>query len=158
MERRKAAGLFCKMNRQEMEHLLSMKFRRADQMLRRTMERKVKSTGVYSSQHRILMHLNCKPNCSQAELAEHLEISPAAIAVSIKKLEKGGYIRRETDVSDCRAYQVIVTAKGRQVIEQSISIFQEVEAEMFAGLDEEQMEQMSFFLEQMYRNLNEIKQ
>ena len=87
MERRRPLACL-EMLRQEMEHRLSVWFRKTDQMLRRKIERRVKKTGVYSGQHRILMHLNLRPNCSQAELAEWMEISPAAIAVSIKKLEK----------------------------------------------------------------------
>lgn len=139
--------------RQDMEHELSVKFRRADSALKRCIERRVKNTGVYRSQHRLLMHLNRKPNCSQVELAEHLEVSPAAIAVSIKKLEKGGYIRRETDESDNRVHQVIITDKGRQVIEKSIIMFQESETEMFAGFSADEMNELEDFLDRIYQNL-----
>lgn len=140
-------------NRQDTEHDLSMKFRRADTALKRSIERKVKNTGVYRSQHRLLMHLNRNPNCAQVELAQHLEVSPAAIAVSLKKLEKGGYIRRETDSSDNRVHQVVITEKGRQVIEKSIVMFQETESEMFAGFSAEEMELLDGFLERIYQNL-----
>ena len=145
------------MLRQEMEHRLSVWFRKTDQMLRRKIERRVKKTGVYSGQHRILMHLNLRPNCSQAELAEWMEISPAAIAVSIKKLEKGGYIQRRPDAADNRALQVIISPKGKAVIEQSIDIFQKVDEEMFAGFSEAELQQLEVFLERMYRNLEDKK-
>lgn len=46
--------------------------------------KKVNHTGVYQSQHRLLMHLNHHPNCSQIEIAREMEISPAAVAVSLK--------------------------------------------------------------------------
>lgn len=140
-------------NRQDIEHALSMKFRRADTALKRSIERRVKNTGVYRSQHRLLMHLNRNPNCSQVELAQDLEVSPAAIAVSLKKLEKGGYIRRETDSCDNRAHQVIITEKGRQVIEKSIIMFQETEREMFVGFSAEEMMRLEEFLERIYQNL-----
>lgn len=136
-----------------MAHVLSLKFRRADAAFKRTIEKRVKDTGVYRSQHRLLMHLNMQPNCSQVMLAEQLEISPAAIAVSIKKLEKGGYIRRETDSSDSRVHQVTITTKGETVIEQSIKMFQEVEAQMFQDFSEEEKKQMEDFLERIYHNL-----
>lgn len=141
------------LDRIAIESVLSMKFRRADAAFKRLIERRVKDTGVYRSQHRLLMHLNCQPNCSQVELAEQLEVSPAAIAVSIKKLEKGGYIRRETDESDNRVHQVTITPKGEQVIQKSITMFQEVEAQMFAGFSDEEMERMGDFLERIYHNL-----
>lgn len=140
-------------NRETMQRELSMKFRRADATYKRVIEWRVRDTGVYRSQHRLLMHLNLQPNCSQVALADHLEISPAAIAVSIKKLEKGGYIRRETDENDNRVYQVTITERGRQVIQRSIAIFQEVEAQMFVGFSEEEMAQMEDFLDRIYHNL-----
>lgn len=156
-ERKAVGGARCGMDgesdRTFMERTASWKFRRADAALRRMFERRVKDTGVYNSQHRLLMHLSRQPNCSQAALAEQLEISPAAVAVSIKKLEKGGYIRRETDESDNRVHQVTITPKGEQVIQKSISMFQEVEAQMFCGFSDEEMVQVSDFLERIYHNL-----
>ncbi len=64
-------------------------FRRVDTMLRRYLDRKVCHTGVYPTQHRLLMELYRNPNCSQVGLAEKFDVSAAAIAVSLKKLEKG---------------------------------------------------------------------
>lgn len=142
-------------SRQEREHLLTGLFRRADRAFKRCIECRVKDTGVYRSQHRLLMHLSRMPNRCQAELARHLEISQAALTVSLQKLEKGGYIRRETDSTDGRVHQVVITEKGRRVIEQSNSMFLEEEAAMFAGFSEEEMEKMQEFLERINRNLGD---
>ena len=144
------------MNNGEMpvEHVLSMKFRRADNALKRAIELQVKDTGVYRSQHRMLMHLSRQPNCSQVELAEQLEVSPAAIAVSLKKLEKGGYIRRETDENDNRIHQVLITRKGKAVIEESFVMFRETERRMFEGFSEEEMNLLDCYLERIFRNLS----
>ena len=142
--------------------MLSMQFRGTDQLMKRSMESRVKKTGVYSSQHRILMHLKWmqvehQSNCTQVELAKKLEISPAAIAVSIKKLEKGGYIHREPDETDNRALQVSITEKGEQVVKQTLCIFRKMDEDMFAGFTDEELELLSGFLERMYRNLEEKK-
>lgn len=143
-----------KENRREaMARVAAWRFRRADFAFKRLIERRVKDTGVYRSQHRLLMHLSRQPNCSQTALAAHLEVSPSAIAVSIKKLEKGGYICRETDESDNRVHQVTITRKGEQVIQKSITMFQEVETQMFKDFSDEEMEQMDNFLERIYQNL-----
>lgn len=143
--------------RQEMERVTSMKFRRADRLIKRRIEWMVKDTGVYRSQHRILMHLHRQPNCSQVEIADFLDISPAAVAVSLKKLEKGGYICRETDENDNRVHQVTITAKGKQVIEKSFAIFQKVDRQMFLGFSDEEMEQMSGYLERIYQNFEAMQ-
>ena len=138
-----------------------MQFRRTDQIMKRSLDYRVKETGVYSGQHRILMNLKWmqmwRPNCTQAELAEKLEISPAAVAVSIKKLEKGGYIQREPDEADNRALQVTITPKGEQVIIQSLAIFQKMDSDLFNGFADDELELLSGFLERMYQNLEEKK-
>ena len=44
-------------------------------------------------------------NASQKELAEYLNVTAATVAVSVKKLEKGGYITRIVDQEDNRYQQ-----------------------------------------------------
>lgn len=99
------------------------------------------------------MHLNHHPNCSQVEIAREMEISPAAVAVSLKKLESGGYITRETTESDNRTHRVTITPKGRSVIEWSEQMFLETEKAMFEGFSEEEMQSLQQFFERIYENL-----
>lgn len=141
--------------RRELNHTLTTLFRRADRALKRRIELRVKDTGVYRSQHRLLMHLSWKPDSCQAELAKHLEISQAALTVSLQKLEKGGYIRRETNSADGRSHRMVITEKGQQLIARSISMFEEEEAGMFEGFTEEELVRLKGFLERINRNLGE---
>ena len=115
------------MERKELAHNSIRMFRRVDTMLRRYLDRKVCHTGVYPTQHRLLMELYRNPNCSQVGLAEKFDVSAAAIAVSLKKLEKGGYITRLADEADNRINQVSVTEKGKEVIHKSFLIFEETD-------------------------------
>lgn len=151
--RTKKRGIYLEDLRQEKEQQLYLKFRQINRTLKKTIVERVRHTGVYDSQHRLLMHLFDRPNCSQTELAEQLEISPAAVAVSIKKLEKGGYIRRAADKRDSRINQVEITEKGRQVFETSIQIFRKIDSLMFEGFSDMEMEQMGGFLDRMHQNL-----
>ena len=52
---------------------------------------------------------------AQRELAELLHISPAAVANSLKSLEKGGYIRRERG-RDARRNRVLLTPNRQQAV------------------------------------------
>ena len=98
------------------------------------------------------MILGKHPDCSQSAIAEKLEISPAAVAVSLKKLEKAGYISRQCDEADNRMNHVVVTPKGKEVINQSIIYFQEVEDAMFKDFSEEEMETMEKFFIRFIQN------
>ena len=87
-----------------------------------------------------------------------MEISPAAVAVSLNKLEKGGYIARRTDAEDHRSNRVSITDRGDQVISRSIQLFDEVEYGMFEGFTPEEMEQFNAFLQRIYRNLSRMQE
>lgn len=135
-------------------------FRRTDGLLRRCIGKKLMTLDetIYRSQHRLLMRLGKNPNCSQSELASSLEISPAAVAVSLGKLEKCGYIERETNAEDHRSNQVKITERGGRIICNSIRMFDEVEQRMFAGFSPEEIEQLYQLLQRAYDNLNQILQ
>ena len=123
-----------------------------DRTLKRSISKKVKKTGVFRSQHRLLMILGKHPDCSQTELAERLEISPAAVAVSLKKLEKSGFISRQCQENDNRVNQVVITEKGWKIIDLSTQYFKEMENAFLSDFSEEELKQLQSFLERMIKN------
>lgn len=136
----------------DLHHQIINLFRCTDQSLKRVIARKVEGTGLYRSQHRLLMILDRHPDSSQTAIAEKMEISPSAVAVTLKKLEKGGYISRQCQVQDNRVNEVVVTEKGREAINESIICFQEIEGAILDGFSEEELEQLKSFLKRMIEN------
>lgn len=123
-----------------------------DRTLKRSIAKKVEKTGVYRSQHRLLMILGKHPDCSQTELAERLEISPAAVTVSLKKLEKSGFISRQCQKNDNRVNQVVITEKGWEIIDQSVQYFKEMDKAFLKDFSLEELRQLEAFLEHMIKN------
>ena len=138
--------------RKDLQHKLINLFRLSDQTLKRVISKKVEDTGIYRSQHRLLMILGKHPDCSQTTLAEKLEISPAAVAVSLKKLERSGYISKQCNEEDNRENHVVVTEKGREAIDKSVMYFQEIEDALFDGFSEEELEQYMIFFKHFIEN------
>ncbi len=147
-------------DRMKLYHATADIFRKTDFMLRRCIGKKLRTLDdeIYRSQHCLLMNLGANPNCSQSELAAKLEISPAAVAVSLNKLEKGGYIARRTDADDHRSNRVSITDRGNQVISKSMLLFDEVEGGMFEGFSQEETEQFYGFLLRAYQNLSRMQE
>ncbi len=135
----------------ETTHLLL----KTQRMMNRLIEKKVAHTGVYKSQHRLLMMLAKNPNCSQNELAEKMDISPAAIAVSLKKLEKGNYIGKATAEIDNRVNEVFVTEKGEKIIRDSVKMFDEMDKHLYESFSESELFQMQDYLKRMNQSLQE---
>lgn len=121
-----------------------------------TISSRVRQTGVYRSQHQILMHIALNPDASQKDIARMLDVTTATIAVSLKKLEKGGYIRRVMDTADNRCNRLQVTEKGERVVDQSHKIFLQTEQEIFAGFSEEDFRHLEELLYRVYRNLERM--
>ena len=130
-------------------------FRKADQSFRRAIEKKVACTGVYRSQHQMLMNLGKNPDCSQMELAQKLDITPAAVTTTIKKLEREGYITRLVSEEDNRVNKLGITEKGQGIIAQSIRLFDEVEKKALKGFSEEELEALNDFVKRIRKNLEE---
>ena len=83
---------------------------------------------------------------------------PSALAVSLKKLEKGGYIRRSADISDERKKHMEITEAGSKVVSESHVMFQEIENQMFQGFSEEEIQIIHRYLNQIVDNLIEVQQ
>lgn len=90
---------------------------------------------------------------SQRELSDAMRISPASVAVSLKSLERGGYVEKLSDEKDQRRKAVRLTDKGRAALETCFSIFQGVDRRMLDGFTPEEMEQVRAFHLRMLRNL-----
>lgn len=134
-------------------HHLVEKFMRVVRSQKSVLERQLNNTGVFRSQHQILMYVADNPNASQKEIAKLYGVSSPTIAVSLKKLEKGGYIERIVDEKDNRFNQIRITEKGRTVVSASVRIFRHMENCMFEGFSEEEYKVMGDLLDRMYRNL-----
>ncbi|HWJ03616.1 MAG TPA: MarR family transcriptional regulator, partial [Verrucomicrobiae bacterium] len=65
--------------------------------------KRIGALDIGSGQYIFLMTLFRKGGISQEELSCYLRIDKGTTAKAIKKLEDGGYIKRETDLKDKRA-------------------------------------------------------
>ncbi len=118
-------------------------------------ERRLDEAGIPNNQHHLLMHLARYERIPcQKELAEALCLSPAAVATSLKQLEKDGYITRTVTEDDNRRNDIRITDMGYARIEECRSIYKAVDSEMFAGFTDEEMEVFIAMIARLDRNLD----
>ena len=126
-------------DRMELRHIIRS-IACTDRMHHCCIEKRVQQLGIHRSQHMILMYLAHNEQVpSQKELAKVFNVSTAAIANTMKSLEKSGYICRVADKEDTRKNIVNITEKGRSIVESSKIEFDAVDKEMFKGVTEEQL-------------------
>lgn len=120
---------------------------------RKIMQYYLDETGVYQAQHRILMEISRNQNASQKDIARSMDVSAAAIAVSLKKLARGGYINKDMDEGDNRFNQITITEKGKRVVEQSKQIFDMADQKVLENFTEEEKSALSVLLKKLDSNL-----
>ena len=131
-----------------------------DRMHRRLFESKMAGIGIHRSQHRVLMYLfkHLPDAPSQKELAEYFDISPAAIAVTLKKLENAGYITRAALENDNRVNTVIPTEKARAVVEKTREYSEELENVVFADFSDAELNAFEKLLEKMQQAMRRYEE
>lgn len=135
------------------EKEITFKMIRTNIIHRRIMESSLEKVGVFQGQHRILMELSENEYHSQKEIAAAMKVSTATIAIALKKLEKNGYINKITDEEDNRLNIIVITEKGRNVVEMSRQLFDDIDSTMFAGFSNEEKKNFINMLDRIEDNL-----
>lgn len=142
-------------------HEMDLLSRQMNQAHRAAVQAELNAAGLKEVGHPMLMSIlqsaeedpggQCQ---AQRELADLLHVSPAAVANSLKCLERDGYIRREPWARDARRNRVLLTQKGAAAVEGCRDVFRRVSARMMAGFSPEELHQLAQFQRRMIDNLN----
>ena len=126
---------------------------RTDHMHKALIDSRVREIGIHRTQHRILMHLARHDKLpSQKELAEHLDVTPAAVTGALNKLENDGYVERILG-HDNRYNELRITDKGRELVKLTRELFSEVDTSMFEGFTGEELDSYVSSLEKLQANI-----
>ncbi len=124
------------------------------ELLRRIKARELMaSSGLHPGQPRLLQFIWDHPGCTQKEAADDLDVSPASAAASLKRLEKAGYVLRRPDEQDARRNRLFITQEGMEQMKNNCLKFEQLDADMFSGLAEEEVEAFRRACEKMFDNL-----
>jgi DNA-binding MarR family transcriptional regulator len=109
--------------------------------------------GIYRGQAFLLKILSQKDGMTHSEIAEILEISPAAATKVIKRMEQNHYIMRKPDLKDERVSRVYIQETGIAIINQIVHSFQQLDQTMFEGFTDEDLHKFSELLRRIRDNL-----
>ena len=90
---------------------------------------------------------------AQKELSDAMHVSPATVPVSLKSLEREGYVEKLADETDQRRKAVRLTPKGEAAIQRCVQVFEAVDQSMFEGFRPEETRQACGYLMRMLHNL-----
>src|SRR5215213_1563264 len=80
-----------------------------------------KGVKLTAHQASVLDHLDGQDSITMQELALHLGVTPSTMSITIDRLARLGYVKREKDKRDSRRVNLFLTAHGSK-IKQSKSV------------------------------------
>lgn len=116
-------------------------------------EEQVGKIGVHSSQHRMLMIIASDKDICQKDIAQRLNISSAAVAVTLGKLEAAGLIERSQFFEDARKNHIRVTDKAAEILQKTSDKFAEVDDKFFGALSDEELETLGMLIDKICHSM-----
>ena len=114
--------------------------------------RAVAAEGLFSGQHRIIMMLKREKSATISEIAEETGTAPATVSVSIKRMEKAGFVAKKVSSKDARRTEIYLTKKGEKAPEHIKAKLDAEEKILTNGLSEEEVLALSDILDKLIDN------
>lgn len=116
----------------------------------------IKEFGLSGQQMVYLRYVFENPGVSQEDIANFLMIDKGAVAKAIKDMMEKGFLRREQNPEDRRAYCLYATEKACRICMEGQDEARKVEAMITAGLSREELETFMRLLDKISGNIAEI--
>lgn len=113
----------------------------------------IHSLGIGPPQFFILHTLFHHPGITQEEIGRRIGGDPSTLARTILRLEKAGYVRRERDPRNRRAYRVNVTPDGEALRDRLESLLAAYSDVLTRGFSADEKRTALEYLRRMERNV-----
>lgn len=124
-------------------------------LLRQSFNKAVAQQGLFSGQQDIVLALVENEGLTLSELAKLLDVSSATASVSIKRMEKAGFIIKRADKNDARITRLYPTEKAKQAPENIKNKMDSIEGILKKNMTEQQVQELSDLLELAIENILE---
>ena len=113
----------------------------------------VSEEGLFAGQHHIIMMLERVGCATVSQIAEEMRTTSATASVSIKRLEKAGFVEKRSSESDARITKIYLTDKALAVTQRIKAKMDETEESLTQGLTQEEKYLLSDLLDKVVNNI-----
>ncbi len=125
-----------------------------DKLHRNLVEKRMSKLGLHRSQHIMLLCiLGFDTPPTQRDIAAALGLSAATVAVTIKKLEASEFVEKARSDGDSRCNRILITEKGKKILESAHVIFDSIDSSTFAEITDEELDVFVAVFDKMQQNL-----
>jgi DNA-binding MarR family transcriptional regulator len=99
------------------------------------------------SQMELMGYVNHSPNCHVQDIADGLELTPPTVSVAVRRLEEAGWLERQPDPQDGRAFIISLTSESIEMLQRANSARGKGIRKFLIGLAPNEQEQLINLLE-----------
>ncbi len=114
--------------------------------------------GDHGPQHRrggmrLLQLLAEEDKLTNTDIVEKLDIRPSSVSAMISKLEESGFVTKEDSQEDKRVTYILLTEKGKSLVNSAQNVGSELADSMFKDLSEDEQEKLLEIIDKLSKNL-----
>ena len=125
--------------------------------LRVTFDQSVERSGLTRAKWTLIAAVARNPGATQRLIAEALEVREITAGRLVDRLCEEGYLRREENPNDRRAYCVYLTPTAQPVLDTLDELAKFHEAAIFAGFSAEDLDKLDTLLDTIAGNLSDFR-
>lgn len=111
-------------------------------LLEERLRERLRPFGLHAGQARVIHALGRVDEASQRQLSSEFNVTPASMSQMTKRLVSNGFIQVRDDPQDKRSTLLSLTDKGRQLRDEVVAVWQEVDQIVIAAIGADNAEQL----------------
>ncbi len=104
-------------------------------------------------QARVLRYIDRNPGVRQQDISEYFRLDKGSTSTLIRSLDKKGFLEKELDMEDNRAYRLVASQKAVDLRTQLEEIFSKWTDRLLNGFADSEKDQLIEQMERMIRNV-----
>ena len=122
-------------------------------LMRRSFDERARGIGVTRPQWQVLTVLGRHEGSKQAGVADLLDVEPITLCRMVDRLQEAELVERRRDPADRRAWQLFLTPKARDLLEELRPLGEDVMAIALEGFSQEERDDLHQSLDRIRQNL-----
>jgi len=109
--------------------------------------------NINARQYGVLLFIEENPYSSQKDISENLQIDRTTMVSHIDHLETLEFVKRTKNPNDRRSYSLMITGKGKEVLDSRWEFLSHTESEVLAPLNQQERQLLKDFLIKIWSSL-----
>jgi DNA-binding MarR family transcriptional regulator len=109
--------------------------------------------NINSRQYGVLLFIEDNPYSSQKDISNNLQIDRTTMVSHIDHLEMLRFVERTKNPNDRRSYSLLITEKGKEVLNSRWEFLTDVESEVLTPLNPQERQLLKDFLIRIWKSL-----